>query len=108
MTPSYFEEVVLNRIRFARFPLPVREHVFCPGRRFRFDFAWIEQKIAVECEGGVWSRGRHTRGQGFTADTEKYNLAVLHGWRVLRYTPQTVDKIVEDLKILLAKTQRSE
>lgn len=67
---------------------PQREHRFLPPRRFRFDYAWPSRKVALEVEGGVWSQGRHVRGSGFLDDMEKYNLAALNGWRVLRVTPQ--------------------
>lgn len=63
----------------------VPEYKFHPTRRWRFDFAKPDEKIAVECEGGVWTGGRHTRGSGFVKDTEKYNQAAILGWRVLRY-----------------------
>jgi very-short-patch-repair endonuclease len=66
---------------------PEKEYRFAPPRKFRFDFSWTRQKIAVEIEGGVWSHGRHTRGQGYLADMEKYNLAGASGWRVFRFTP---------------------
>lgn len=52
---------------------------------WRFDFAFKQQKLAVEIEGGVFTGGRHTRGAGFIEDTHKYNAAVLLGWRVLRF-----------------------
>lgn len=68
-------------------PEPVREYRFHPTRRWRFDFAWPDAKVAVECEGGIWSRGRHVRGRGFESDCEKYNAATLLGWRVFRCTP---------------------
>ena len=42
--------------------------------------------LAVECEGGTYSKGRHVRGEGFAKDCEKYNVAALLGWRVLRFT----------------------
>lgn len=64
--------------------LPKEEHHFHPTRRWRFDFAWPQRKVAVEIEGGVWTRGRHTRGAGFIADCEKYNEAARLGWRVFR------------------------
>jgi len=69
----------------------IREHVFDPSRKWRFDFAVVAQKVAVEIEGGVWSGGRHTRGAGFQEDCIKYNRAVELGWKVLRYTPQMIE-----------------
>jgi hypothetical protein len=68
-----------------------REYIFHPTRNWRLDFAWPVQKVAVEIEGGVFSGGRHTRGTGFTEDCEKYNAATLHGWRLLRFTPQMLE-----------------
>ena len=66
-------------------PEPVSEYRFCE-RRWRFDFAWLEQNVVVECEGGIWQRGRHTRGAGFEKDCIKYNRATADGWRVFRCT----------------------
>jgi len=83
--------------RFAQYrkyfglPLPVREYRFAPPRRWRFDFAWPEKRVAVEIEGGIFSMGRHTRGQGFLADAEKYNRAAMLGWCVLRYCAPDLD-----------------
>lgn len=68
----------------------VRECQFDPPRKWRFDFAWPEQKLAVEIEGGVFVSGRHSRGAGLTADCEKYAEALCLGWRVLRVTPAQV------------------
>lgn len=73
-------------------PQPKKEHLFHPTRKFRFDYAWIDRKIALEVEGGVWIQGRHTRGSGFVKDMEKYNLACVLGWKVLRFTPQQLRK----------------
>lgn len=67
---------------------PVPEFRFHPTRKWRFDFAWPERGLALEVEGGAWTSGRHTRGKGFVSDLEKYNAAVLMGWRVLRCTPK--------------------
>jgi very-short-patch-repair endonuclease len=62
-------------------PACVCEYKFHKTRRWRFDFAWPSEKIAVEIEG----RGRHQTFMGFAKDAEKYNAALLLGWRVLRY-----------------------
>lgn len=75
-----------NMLSAEQYADPVRELRFIPPRRFKFDLAWPDQKVAVELEGGVYSGGRHTRGKGFETDCEKYNLAILNGWYVLRYT----------------------
>jgi len=71
---------------------PTREHRFHPVRRWRFDFAWPEKKVAVEIEGGQWISGRHQRPTGFAKDCEKYNAAARLGWKVLRYTGQDVQE----------------
>lgn len=64
----------------------VAEHRFCE-RKWRFDYAIPEAKIAIEIEGGVWIGGRHVRPRGFLNDMEKYNRAAVLGWRVIRVTP---------------------
>jgi very-short-patch-repair endonuclease len=69
-------------------PTPEAEHRFHPVRKWRIDFAWPEQKVGLEVDGGVWTGGRHTRGAGWLKDTEKINTAVTMGWRMLRCTPQ--------------------
>lgn len=88
---SDLERAFLFHLRAARLPAPVREHRFHPSRRWRFDCAWPELKLAVELEGGTWIHGRHNRGRGFEADCEKYNAAALAGWRVLRFTAAMVE-----------------
>jgi very-short-patch-repair endonuclease len=69
-------------------PVPIPEYRFDPSRRWRFDLAWPEYKLALEVDGGIWIKGRHTRGKGWLADTEKLNAAAVQGWRMLRCTPQ--------------------
>jgi len=72
-------------------PQPEAEYRFDASRRWRFDFAWPDRRLAVEQEGGIWTNGRHTRGRGYLADLEKYNAATLAGWRVLRFTPEQIN-----------------
>lgn len=71
-------------------PFPIAEYQFYPGRKWRFDWAWPDHGLAIEIEGGIWTKGRHTRGKGFLNDIEKYNRAAVGGWRVLRCTPEDV------------------
>lgn len=71
-----------------KLPAPEREYRFHATRRWRFDFAWPAEKIALEVDGGSWTGGRHTRGPGFEMDQQKSNAATLLGWRVLHVTPE--------------------
>lgn len=63
---------------------------FHEGRRWRFDFAWPEVKVALEIEGGVFIGGGHVRGRAYTNNCEKYNEALFDGWRVFRLTPDQI------------------
>ena len=92
MSKSELEEALAFQVKAVRIPQPEREYRFAPPRRWRFDMAWPDQMVAVECEGGVWTRGRHTRGAGFIADCEKYNTAALQGWKVLRFTSEHIHR----------------
>lgn len=66
------------------------EYRFHPVRRWLFDYASLESRVAVEIEGGTWARGRHVQPRGYRKDCEKYNAAALLGWAVLRYTSEMV------------------
>ena len=87
-----------------------REYRFHHERRWRFDFAIPDQKIAIEIEGGVFVQGRHTRGSAFVKDCEKYNAAALLGWRALRFVPrqhvdtglaiETVQRILSEEEVI--------
>lgn len=66
---------------------------------WRFDWAFPEQKIAVEYEGIVTSKSRHTTLKGYTGDCEKYNSAMKLGWKVFRYTALNYKDVTKDLEI---------
>jgi hypothetical protein len=69
----------------------VEEHRFAPPRRWRFDFAHPGRKLAIEVQGGIWTRGRHSRGgQNQLKEMEKLNAAALDGWLILYFSPQQV------------------
>ena len=71
-------------------PQPEVEYRFDDKRRWRIDYCWPEYKLAVECEGGQWVRGRHNRPVGFGKDMEKYNALALKGFYLLRFTPKEI------------------
>jgi hypothetical protein len=89
------EGLLAAQLKLAGLPEPMRQYRFHAQRRWKFDFAWpIPVKsghaFAVEVEGGVWTRGAHTRGKRYTEDCRKYNSAALLGWVVLRFTGDQV------------------
>jgi very-short-patch-repair endonuclease len=86
------EATLALHIRAHKLPEPQREFRFVSDRRWRFDFAWPDLKLAVEVEGAVWTNGRHTRGSGYVKDMEKYNRAAVLGWRVLRFSTEQVKR----------------
>lgn len=72
------------------------EYTFHPVRRWRFDYVLSGKsfyqigKIGIEIEGGIFTQGRHTRGQGYLGDLEKYREAAALGYKVYRFSTQEV------------------
>ncbi len=84
-------KIIQRHIRENGLPEPVQEFLFDEVRKWRFDFSWPDRKVAIEIEGGVFSKGRHIRPKGFTEDIVKYNTAMIkHGWLVIRATTAQV------------------
>ena len=81
-----------------------REIRLIKGRDFRFDFVWIELKVALEIDGGIWTVGGHTSGAGKSRDCEKDWLACLEGWQVIRWTPDMIT--FENIRKLADKLSR--
>ncbi len=75
-----------------------KEFQFLTNRKFRFDWAFPEHWLAIEYEGLISNKSRHTTIKGFSKDCEKYNLAQLEGWTVLRYTALNYLDIKKDLE----------
>jgi hypothetical protein len=67
-----------------------REQALIPKRRFRCDLANVALKATIECDGGVWVAGRHSRGAGVTQDCEKTCLLAILGYVQLRVTAQQI------------------
>ena len=72
-------------------PAPVAEYRFHHMRKWRFDWAFPGQKIALEIQGGNWKGGRHTRAAALQKEYEKLNAAAVAGWRILYCTPADVE-----------------
>lgn len=80
----------------------VKEYMFHYTRKWRFDYAIPELKVAIEIDGGVWDYGRHNRPQGYIDDMEKLNNAASLGWLVLRFT--THDRLMMSTLSLIKQT----
>lgn len=82
------EKLFRTLLKQNHLPMPESEFEFArPARKWRFDYCWTREKVALEVEGAIWTRGRHTRGTGFLKDMEKYNEAARMGYVVVRTTP---------------------
>ena len=88
---SAAEELLALHLRGLGITGWVPEYRFDALRRFRWDFAWPDQMLAVEVQGGIWRRrgGAHT-GTGAVRDCEKLSLGAILGWRVLVVTTDHV------------------
>ena len=82
---------VFDKILWKVAPGYEKEYKFHPSRRWRFDFSWVPEKVALEIEGGTWAKkSRHTSGAGYAGDCEKYSEAAILGWCVIRATTDMV------------------
>jgi hypothetical protein len=88
---SQLEEVFALQLRAIGAPTPTREYRFAEPRKYRFDFCWPDQLLAVEIHGGVWVRGRHVRPAGMASDAEKTRLALDLGWRCYPFLGSEVE-----------------
>ncbi len=80
----------LTQLKLCSIPAPVEEFRFHPTRKWRIDYCWPDYGLAIEVEGGAWTKGRHTRGGGFIKDMEKYNAIEMAGYTLLRFTPTQI------------------
>ena len=64
-------------------PAYVTELQVVEDRKFRFDYAWPEEWVALELQGGIYlaGKGGHVAPKRFQNDCDKFNRAVCAGWR---------------------------
>lgn len=80
---------------------PIRQYEFHPERKWLFDFAWKQAKLAVEIHGGTWINGAHNRGGGMANDCDKKREAIALGWRVLEFTDTDLKNPFECVRLAL-------
>ena len=85
-------EFMSEVFKSAGIPEPTYEFRFHDTRRWRMDMAWRKQKVYCEVQGGIFIKGRHTRGASLLKEWEKLNTASSMGWRVLFVQPSDIAK----------------
>jgi very-short-patch-repair endonuclease len=96
----------------------VSEYKGIEGRGFRFDAANPTLKIAIEIDGGIHpfymtlkngqrvkaASGGHSSASGIERDMQKSNFLAVNGWKLLRYTPESLRKrpfeLIRDVRLL--------
>ena len=88
-----------------KLPFFARQYPFHNERRWRFDFAFLEKKFAVEVEGITRQGGRHQRMPGFMKDCEKYEAAMLLGWTLYRvpapWVMRNPKRVIETIRTMV-------
>lgn len=79
---------------------PIREFVPFVDRKYRVDFAWPLNMLAVEIESSV-----HRIKNRFATDIPKYNRLNLEGWTLLRFSRQMVEsaEAIDTVKEFLSR-----
>ena len=78
-TQSVLEDRLLDELRRAGLPEPVRQYDVAG---VRLDFAYPERGLGIEADSRIWHGGR----SDVQRNSDKANLLVAHGWRVLHFT----------------------
>jgi len=84
-TESWLERTVLQVLLDATVPPPVPQYpVMAGGHRYRLDFAWPDQRVALEVDGYL-----HSTYAAVQHDRERDLHLRSEGWTVLRVTGET-------------------
>lgn len=101
---DYNPKIIIQYWQTLKLPAAVAEWRFDEHRKWRFDFAFVDQRVAIEVQGGIWAvshgrrcpvckqtpTGRHTRGAALKKEWEKLNAAAGQGWRILYCEPRAI------------------
>jgi len=96
---SKLEQEFYLLLKKHNFPLPKTQHTFTKERKWRLDFAWVMQKIAVEIQG--YGPG-HTSYQGMHSDYEKHNTALALNWKLYYFMSKDIQE-PNDMLTFLSK-----
>lgn len=90
---SHLQEKLAAALQLSGFPRFEEEVKFHPTRRWRLDFGASQYRLGIECQGGTYSYGRHSRGPAQHNDYDKLNAAQLLGWRILYFDAKHIREI---------------
>lgn len=94
MKRNYKQELELFLKRFENTYGKLQyEYKFHDTRRWRFDYCFPDYHLAIEYEGQAYrsAKSGHTTISGFQSDCEKYNEALIAGWKVFRFTAKMIE-----------------
>jgi len=103
---KYNSEIVASYFQEQGIPEPVFEHRFHSTRKWRLDIAWPEYRLALEVQGGIFVRGRHSRGAAMLKEWEKLNELACMGWRVIYCQPR--DLCTQDMVVTIKRALKFE
>jgi very-short-patch-repair endonuclease len=89
-TEGLFETLLERALRAAELPMPVRQHQVWENGKLvaRVDFAYPEQRLALEPDGFRWHWGKRK----WKRDLRRSNNLMLLGWRSLHITWEDLDE----------------
>lgn len=84
MSQSGLENNFEQYLKFHKITGYVKEWLFAAdwGKKWRSDFAFIPEKVAVEVQGGIYIQGRHLRPAGYLLECEKREAYLILGWKL--------------------------
>lgn len=104
--PSSLESAFHVLAKLAALPPYQTEYEFHPSRKWRWDICWPTEKVAVEMDGGIFTKqASHSSISGILRDMEKHNAATILGWRTLRYSTKDLEErplqVMDEVKAAL-------
>lgn len=95
VTESPLERRVLRALLEARLTRPAIQYRI---GRFRVDLAYVEARIAIECDGYKFHSGR----RAFDDDRARRNVLTAQGWTVLHATSTNIAEVVETVRAMIS------
>lgn len=88
------ENLFAFQVKAMKLPTPLRQYKFAKSldRNFECDFCFVEQRLIVEVNGGIWFKGggAHSRPKKIEQDMERQQYAVYLGFFMMAFTPDEV------------------